>query len=188
MISSEDIETIINSSHAVIFLWKADEEWTVEFVSDNILQFGYDMDEFRDGKLTYADIVHPDDMGHLKKSFSEYSGKDKLVGFTRQYRIITKFGEVRWVDERSLIKRKASGDIDGIQGIIFDITENKKAEEALQINEARLETLLRLNQMSSSSVKEIIEFILEEGIKLTGSEAGYFALVNQSEDTITIHS
>ncbi|MEL4305423.1 PAS domain-containing protein [Methanococcoides sp. LMO-2] len=188
MISSEDIEIIINSSQAVIFLWDTDEDWNVDFVSENILQFGYDPEEFIDGKLTYADIVHPDDIDHLKEDFLDYSKKDKLVGFTRQYRIITKFGEIRWVDERSLMKRNDRGDIESIQGIIFDITENKKVEEALQINEARLETLLRLNQMSSHSVKEIIEFILEEGIKLMGSEAGYFALVNQSEDTITVHS
>ncbi|AKB85678.1 PAS domain-containing protein [Methanococcoides methylutens] len=188
MISSEDIETIINSSKSVIFLWKTDEDWTVDFVSENILQFGYDPEEFRDGKLKYADIVHPDDIVHLKKSFLEYTTKEKFPGFSRQYRIITKFGDIRWVDERSLIKRNENGHIDHTQGILFDITESKKAEEALQINEARLETLLRLNQMSSHSVKEIIEFILEEGTKLTGSEAGYFALVNQSEDTITVHS
>lgn len=188
MISSEDIETIINSSQAVIFLWKIDEDWTVDFVSENILQFGYDMDEFKDGKLKYTDIVHPDDIDNLKEKFLEYAKKDKLVGFTRQYRIITKFGEIRWVDERSLIRRNEIGDIDHIQGIIFDITESKKAEEALQINEARLETLLKLNQMSSQSVKSIIEFVLEEGLKLTGSEVGYFALVNQSEDALTVHS
>ncbi|WP_445475450.1 PAS domain-containing protein [Methanococcoides methylutens] len=188
MISSEDIETIINSSQAVIFQWKTDEDWTVDFVSDNILQFGYEMEEFKDGKLKYVDIVHPDDISQLKEKFLEYAKKDKLIGFTRQYRIKTKFGEIRWVDERSLIRRNENGEIDHIQGIIFDITENKRAEEALQVNEARLETLLKLNQMSNQSVKEIIEFILEEGVKLTGSEVGYFALVNQSENVLTMHS
>ncbi|NPE29110.1 GAF domain-containing protein [Methanococcoides sp. SA1] len=188
MINTEEIETIINSSQAVIFLWKTDEDWTVDFVSENILLFGYDTEEFKDGKLKYAEIIHPEDLDQLKKSFLEYTNKSKCVGFTRQYRIITKFGEIRWVDERSLIKRNENGDIDHVQGIIFDITENKKTEEALRINELRLETLLKLNQMSAHSVKEIIKFTLDESLKITGSEFGYFALLDQSENILTIHS
>lgn len=188
MIKSEEIESIINSSQAVIFLWKTDEDWTVDFVSENILLFGYDMEEFKDGKLKYAEIIHPDDIDQLKEKFLEYTNKSKCVGFTRQYRIITKFGDVRWVDERSLIIRNENGDLDHVQGIIFDITENKKTEEALRINELRLETLLKLNQMSAHSVKEIIKFTLEESLKITGSECGYFALLDQSENILTIHS
>lgn len=187
-INDGDIRTIINSSPAIIFLWDVDEDWTVNYVSENILQFGYAVEELMDKKLNYSDIVHPDDIDQLKASFNDYISSDKRIGFTRQYRIITKFGHIRWVDERSLLKRDVNGNVEKIQGVVIDITENKENEAAIKINEMRLETLLKLNRMNENSIKEIIEFALDEGVKLTGSENGYFGLVNQSENIFTLHS
>jgi two-component sensor histidine kinase len=57
--------------------------------------------------------------------------------YTSEYRVLTKSGEVRWVDERTFIQRNRLGNI-RLQGIILDITEHKKAEEALlQMEEIR---------------------------------------------------
>jgi hypothetical protein len=48
-----------------------------------------------------------------------------------EYRIFTKEGEVRWVDERAFIQRDTKGRAAYFQGIIIDITERKLTEEAL---------------------------------------------------------
>ncbi|MGB9131192.1 MAG: histidine kinase dimerization/phosphoacceptor domain -containing protein, partial [Methanosarcina sp.] len=53
------------------------------------------------------------------------------------YRIFTRSGDIRWVDERTFIQRDENGGIH-LQGIILDITEHKKADEALlQMEEIR---------------------------------------------------
>jgi PAS domain S-box-containing protein len=69
-----------------------------------------------------------------------------------------------------------------------DITDRKQAEEALKLDEARLEALLRLNTMDDKSFNEIIDYALEEMIVLTKSEAGYLAFVNDDETVLTMHS
>ncbi|MGE5497378.1 MAG: PAS domain S-box protein, partial [Syntrophothermus sp.] len=46
----KEMEVIVNKSPAVVFLWKAEEELPVEFVSDNIMLFGYQPDEFSTGR------------------------------------------------------------------------------------------------------------------------------------------
>ncbi|RXA17584.1 PAS domain S-box protein, partial [Methanosarcina sp. MSH10X1] len=57
--------------------------------------------------------------------------------YTSEYRILTKSGDIRWVDERTVIQRNEDGEI-RLQGIILDITEHKKAEDALlQMEEIR---------------------------------------------------
>lgn len=48
-----------------------------------------------------------------------------------EYRIFTKGGELRWVDERTFIQRDAEGEATHFQGVVIDITERKLAEEAL---------------------------------------------------------
>jgi len=52
-------------------------------------------------------------------------------------------------------------------------SEKEKDEKLLRENEARFSALYKLSQMTAAAEKEIIEFALEEGVRLTGSEIGY---------------
>ena len=66
--------------------------------------------------------------------------------------------------------------------------ERKKAEEALKLNKDRLEALLELTMMKVTSEKEITDFALEEGVRLTRSEGGYLHFFNEDEQTIQLYS
>ncbi|MDD2835336.1 MAG: GAF domain-containing protein [Methanothrix sp.] len=70
----------------------------------------------------------------------------------------------------------------------FNITDRKRAEEALLLDDSRLEALQRLNQMDEASIQEITDFALEAGVKLTGSKLGYLAFVDDKEETLYMHS
>ncbi|MHB8117717.1 MAG: GAF domain-containing protein [Methanothrix sp.] len=70
----------------------------------------------------------------------------------------------------------------------YNITDRKRAEEALLLDDSRLEALQRLNQMDEASIKEIADFALEAGVKLTGSKLGYLAFVDDEEKTLFMHS
>jgi nitrate/nitrite-specific signal transduction histidine kinase len=69
-----------------------------------------------------------------------------------------------------------------------EISEREKAEETIQFNARRMETLLQLNQMTTSSLKEITDFALEEAVRLTRSTIGYLAFLNEDESVLTMHS
>ncbi len=69
-----------------------------------------------------------------------------------------------------------------------DITERKRAEDAIQLNSERMQALLRLNQMTEASLKEISDFALEEAVRLTRSQVGYLAFVNEEQTVLTIYS
>ena len=68
------------------------------------------------------------------------------------------------------------------------ITESKRAEEELHLNESRLEALVTLGHMTSGSLRDITDFALEEAIRLTGSTIGYLAFMNKDETVLTMHS
>ncbi|NMB85097.1 MAG: response regulator [Methanothrix sp.] len=70
----------------------------------------------------------------------------------------------------------------------YDITNRKQAEEALLLDDARLEALVKLNQMDEASMQEITDFALEAGVKLTNSKLGYLAFVDEDEKTLVMHS
>ncbi len=69
-----------------------------------------------------------------------------------------------------------------------EVSVRRAAEEAHQIDEARLEALLKLYQMGGASLKEIAEFTLEEGIRLTGSTIGFISSCDEKEGIMTIYS
>ena len=126
-----ELESIIDKSPAIAFIWKHVPEWSVVFVSSNVKQFGYMPEDFTSRRLTYADLVHPED---LKRVFgeSEAYAKKGVSEFTQEYRVLTKSGDVRWVDDRTVILRNTAGESVFHQGIIFDITEQRRVERALR--------------------------------------------------------
>jgi two-component system phosphate regulon sensor histidine kinase PhoR len=75
-----------------------------------------------------------------------------------------------------------------ILSVARDITERKKAEAAQVLNAARLEALVKLNQMTGASLKEITDFAREEAVRLTGSKLGYLAFMDAYETALIMHS
>ncbi len=69
-----------------------------------------------------------------------------------------------------------------------DITELKRAEEALRLNEARLEGLLRLSRMTDAPIDVLAKQAMEEAVRLTRSKIGYVAFVSEDEAVLTMHA
>ena len=71
-IKIKEANTIINRSPAVAFTWKNEEGWPVEYVSENVVNlFGYPVEDFISGKISYTKCLHPNDLkrvGHVISS------------------------------------------------------------------------------------------------------------------------
>lgn len=65
-----------------------------------------------------------------------------------------------------------------------EVTEHKKTETLLKLDEERLEALLKLNKMDHLSEDEIVETILEEAVRLTRSKIGFFHYISDDKKHI----
>lgn len=61
-------------------------------------------------------------------------------------------------------------------------------ELLLRRNELRLDTLLQLGMMESQNLQDKYDFTLQRLVEITGSEAGYLAVVNNNQSFLTICS
>ena len=125
---------IVNRSPAVAFLWKNDEDWSVEFASGNVVNLtGYTALDFIERRISYGKIVHIDDRERVA---GELANADKVEGMQtfahKPYRLLTKNGSVKWVKSKSYIRRDSQGIITHIEGIVYDITEEIMLEKRLQ--------------------------------------------------------
>ena len=101
---------------------------SVKFFSDLIEELtGHSKEEFSEGKATWTGIIHPDDLRGAKDAVKAGLKGDKT--YERQYRIITKSGEIKWILELSQIICDENGKIKTISGILLDSTIQKKMEE-----------------------------------------------------------
>ena len=69
----------------------------------------------------------------------------------------------------------------GFLKVIRDITLRRQAEREKKLNEERLGILLRLNEMVDDSIEHVIQFGLEECVRLTGSSIGYFHFLDEKQ-------
>ncbi len=117
----------------VVFKWKAGEEKIpVEYVSPNIKTvFGYSVEDILSGKISYDDIIHPEDIERVKGEAMAYRKKG-ATHFEQEYRIIDAEGRIRWVHDFTVVKRDKKGKITHSHGYIVDITKRKRIEEKLK--------------------------------------------------------
>ncbi len=145
----KELESMVNRSPAVVFLWRLTEGWPVEFVSENVRQFGYTAEDFLSGRVSWPGITHPDDVPRLEAELIQYR-EQGIHEFFQQYRLINKEGEFRWIEDRTIALADSQGRITHYQGIILDVTDLKTAQQrALQA-----ERLAAIGQMVTGLAHE----------------------------------
>lgn len=133
-----ELAFIINNSPATAWLWKAAAGWPVEYVSDNIAEFGYAPDDFTSGRVAFASIIHPDDLSRVGAEVEQFT-EDGRNEFNQEYRIVTESGDICWVDDRTWIRKDTDGKVTHYQGVTIDITNRKQGEETLLKKHEELE-------------------------------------------------
>ncbi len=158
---------IVENSPVMLFRWRADEGWPVELVSNNVTHLGYRPQQFLDGSILYASIIHPEDQDRVNEMVMDMASKG-VDQYAQTYRVRTAEGNVRWVDERTTAERDAQGHITHFHGIVFDITERKEAEirlhainQALQEGEEKYHQLFELGNEAIFLVDDLSGRLLE---------------------------
>jgi PAS domain S-box-containing protein len=152
------------------------------FVSDYVeTMLGYSVDEWLSTPNFWLTIIHPNDREEAARSAAAaFAAGGK---HTQQFRWVTKDGRTIWVEANLVVVTDSEGNPIGLRGVNTDITERKKAEEALRDSEERYRDLvenahdiiythdLKGNYLSVNSAAEhITGYNREEAVKLNMSQ------------------
>lgn len=86
-----------------------------------------------------TEIIHPEDKSSCDSSVA--ASRASLLPCDRQYRIVLRSGEVKWVQDNARFSKNENGDVI-IDGVALDITDRKEAESALRQREQRFRSLI----------------------------------------------
>ncbi len=144
---------IVEHIPAVVYLDPL--EWPAEtlYVSPELERMlGIDAEEWARDVDSWEHAIHPDDREAVVReylSFLEQEGQ-----WTREYRFVARDGRTVWVRDEASILRDEDGRPSFVQGVWFDITERKLAEDALRESEGRereaAERLRSLDEMKNT--------------------------------------
>jgi len=116
--------------------------WTPEIAA----LYGLSPDAAPMSTTALAELVHSDDRAH----FSSLTAKSKETGLGEgEWRVVWPDGSVHWISGRWKIFKDDEGRPLRAVGVDFDITDRKRAEEALQKSEAELREAQRVAHMGS---------------------------------------
>lgn len=92
---------------------------------------GYRKDEILSGKITLVELIVPEDLPIVFENQKKLKSNPKLV-IENEFRIRKKNGETKWVREITQRIQSSTEGSGNFQGLVYDITERKMAEEALE--------------------------------------------------------
>jgi PAS domain S-box-containing protein len=137
--SEERFRIMADSSPVPI--WVSDADGGVLFVNRAYSQlFGVALETLH--ATGWQPLIHPDDLDGYASAFMQAVRERRP--FRAQCRIRSADGGWRWIDSVGVPRLSAAGELLGVVGSSFDITEMKRTQDALRASDGRFRQLLSL--------------------------------------------
>jgi PAS domain S-box-containing protein len=172
--------TLVENIPAVTFIAPLDDSAPQFYVSPQIEQLlGFSQQEWLADPVLWHRQLHPADQERWNVEFAATCNSGKP--FRSTYRFIAKDGRVVWVHGSANVVRGGDGQLLFLQGVAFDVTKIKEAEEALLRSNAELDRLVnekteeltekakKLQQFAKAAVHDIKRQL--RGILIPAQEA-----------------
>lgn len=144
---------VVNASPVVCFRWSASGDWPVVFVSDNVRQWGYTPEQLQSGRLSFASIVHPDDLPRVTAEVMKHTTAG-APSYEQEYRLITASKQIIWVVDRTQVTRDQHGQPLYYDGILADISERRQQQVLLAENLAQQQ---QLNKRLEDATNQLLQ-------------------------------
>jgi PAS domain S-box-containing protein len=174
--------TLVENIPAVTFFAPLDESDPELYVSPQIEKMlGFSHQEWISDPVLWYRQLHPDDRQHWNRRFAPTCAEGEA--FEQTYRFVAKDGHVVWVHGAANLVRDRDGQPLFLQGVAFDITEQKQQAEQLRQAEAELR---RINAELEQRVTERTLALQESlaALEEKSAELEQFAYV-ASHDLVT---
>jgi two-component system cell cycle sensor histidine kinase/response regulator CckA len=132
--------SLMNNIPGVVY--RGLKDWSLVFIGADVERItGRTPGEFLSGKARWRDLIHADDLEHVKDAFREAVRAGRKV-LKVEYRAVHRDGTVRWISDRRQLNFNDDGTFAYVDGLLLDITAQRKAEEGLRATHDQLRSLV----------------------------------------------
>jgi PAS domain S-box-containing protein len=115
-------------------LFSTDMQGRITYMSPQVNRYGFLVEEMSGQPL--HQLIHPDDFDQVEGNLSREL--EKGAQFISTFRILDKWGNTHWFEEKSSLRLDQSGKPVGIYGILRDVSDRKRAEDAIELANKKL--------------------------------------------------
>lgn len=149
---------MVNAIPVVVFREQHQNPGTTSFLSIEIETIlGYTPDDVVGRLGSWTEIIHPDDVARVKQEMARTDASGEP--FRMDYRMVHRNGQHVWVRvEAELAESHSEGPV--WEGVLFDITEQKRLEELLQRSQRQQRAIADLGQVAleKTTLGPILQF------------------------------
>ena len=179
---------VFTRGNVVVFKWMLGSNGAVEYVSQNVSNvFGYSVEDFVSGKITFGDIVYKKDIQRIRDQISQARQKNLDSYEHKPYRIVHKNGKIVWLHDFTTIIKNKKGEITHNIGYVNDITKGK----LLELEKDNLLEAVTKQRNEFESLTEEFQILNEEleyrNAEIRESEERFKKLSSSTFEGIVIH-
>jgi PAS domain S-box-containing protein len=137
---SDQLRLAMESGKAVGWEWdltSGRDSW----FGDLRTMFGIPSDTFSGKVGDFFRFVHPEDQKRVSEAMARARQNHEV--YTAEFRVVRVNGALRWIASRGVFEYGENGEATRMMGMAIDITERKKAEEALTSSEEKFSKAFR---------------------------------------------
>ncbi len=184
--------TLVEQIPAVVYMDARDESSSAIYMSPQVeSMLGYSSEEWAANPKLWVELLHPDDRERILAENARTNETGEK--FVTEYRLVARDSRVVWVRDYAVLMRDAAGQSLYWQGVLFDTTEHKLAEEKLSAIVTELEQrnheVTLLNEMGDllqtcHTVEEASTVVSQFAQKLFPDQSGALYLIAPSRNFV----
>ena len=148
--------------------------------------FGYSPEEWTADPELFVRLLHPEDRERVlaEDERTERTGEP----FRAEYRQFTRDGQILWIRDEAVLVRDEEGKPLYWQGVIFDVSEQKRVEMALRTQNEYLASLheTTVGLLERLEPANLLKSILERAAALVGTPHGYIFLADSEDGKLEV--
>ena len=140
--SERSKSVLLSNLPGIAYRCKYDRKWTMEFLSEGFSMLtGYHTEDVVNNRtISFNDLILPEYREYLWNIWENAVEHHQAVQV--EYKILTADHQEKWVWEQGIPIYNSTGEVEGLEGLIIDITEHKNVEATLQNERLLLRTLI----------------------------------------------
>jgi PAS domain S-box-containing protein len=143
--SDRRFERVVERLPAIVYLEAVEPDEAGQgrmlYVSPQVQDLlGFTPDEWLGDPGTWARQFHPEDRPRIQQEYERVEETGEPLHL--EYRMFTREGEIRWFRDEAVLVRDAEGEPRYWQGIMFDVTREREAQERERVQEERYRELI----------------------------------------------
>ncbi len=172
----------------LVYRCRNDPQWTMELVSRGARELtGHPPEDLlANRRIAFADLIHPDDRGRVWDQVQAALADRRAYRFT--YRLRTASGEERWVLEQGQGIWRPDGELEALEGLITDFTEQQAVQDRLLQQIARLDALHDIDRAIAAShdLPLALATILDHAVAQLGVDAADVLLLDRPSGVLRV--